>query len=160
MKCRLVYISQWMSINIKRAKTPFLQLSLKKFTFFTWSIVWKSYGLKMWSCKISLRGRSLELDIPRESLSLTKTELQIKSYKIKCTYVWSQPSQADARVKMCKLILSEIEKNNAFIQKTGFRIRHIFFLLKGFVNFISNIFDEVINRGLQHMWVTNWMVMS
>jgi len=115
--------------------------------------------------KTSIRRRSAQLNIPRESLRLIlKIDLKLKPYVIQ-VHQRLTAVHAQERVEMCNWFMEEIEQNDDFLNKIWFTDEAHFYL-NGHVNNKNFVFwgsqkpDEVYEKGLHDKKVTAWAAMS
>ena len=117
------------------------------------------------SPKASIRRRSAQLNIPRESLRcILKLDLKLKPYVIQ-VHQRLTPLHAQQRIQMCNWFLQEIEQNPNFLENIWFSDEAHFYL-NGHVNNKNFVFwgsqkpDEVYEKGLHDKKVTAWAAMS
>ena len=117
------------------------------------------------SPKSSIRRRSAQLNIPRESLRrILKLDLRLKPYVIQ-VHQRLTPLHAQQRIEMCQWFLQEIEQNRNFLDNIWFSDEAHFYLNghvnnKNFVFWESQKPDEVYEKGLHDKKVTVWAAMS
>ena len=117
------------------------------------------------SPKKSIRRRSVELKIPRESLrTILKTDLHLKPYTIQMHQRLHKASVKE-RLTMCRWFLSKIEEDAEFLNNVWFS-DEAHFSLNGYVNSKNYVFwgsskpNEVYEQGLHDLKVTAWIAMS
>lgn len=117
------------------------------------------------SPKKSLRRRSQQLGIPRESLRrVLISDLHLYPYKIQIKQTLTDQDKAK-RVEMCEWFSDAIEENPNFLDDVWFS-DEAHFLLSGHVNSKNNVYwgtnppDEVLQRPLHSQKCTAWVAIS
>ncbi len=117
------------------------------------------------SPKKSLRRRSQDLGIPRESMRrILLKDLRLYPYRIQVKHKLTQ-ADMDKRVVMCQWFCDEIEDNPDLLDDVWFS-DEAHFLLSGHVNSKNNIFwgtaapEDVLQRPLHSTKCTAWVAIS
>ena len=115
--------------------------------------------------KKSVRRRSAELGIPRESVRrILKYDLGMKPYRIQMHQRLTD-ADAVARTNMCRWFLQKIDQDQTFLGKIWFSDEAHFYM-NGQVNSKNYIFwgsqkpDEVYQKQVHDLKVTAWVAMS
>lgn len=113
----------------------------------------------------SLRRRSQELGIPRESIRrILEQDLHLYPYRIQIKHKLTQRDK-DMRVAMCRWFCDKIDEDPDFLDDVWFS-DEAHFLLSGHVNSKNNIFwgttppEDCLQRPLHSIKCTAWVAMS
>ena len=115
--------------------------------------------------KKSIRRRSMELEIPRESLRMIlKSDLKLRPYTIQLHQRLSE-ANARERLEMCHWFLDKIESDAQFIDNLWFSDEAHFYM-NGYINSKNYVFwgsskpDLVYEKNLHDLKVTAWVAMN